>query len=81
MIFDVDGTLYNQKKLRLFMLLELLIYYLIRPHKVFQLNAIRHFRNEREKRALMFDRNINIGHNQYLWCREKVKQWVKGMLI
>lgn len=73
-IFDVDGTLYNQKKLRLLVLLELFVHYSVRPHKIWQLNVLRHFRNEREKRALMVDENISIGHNQYIWCQEKVKR-------
>ncbi len=76
MIFDVDGTLYNQKKLRFFMLQELLGYYLIRPHKAWQINVLRHFRKEREKRALIASENINIEHSQYLWCQEKVERSV-----
>ncbi len=49
-IFDIDGTLYNQKKLRKRMLLSLISYYLFKPHRLFQLNIIRKFRIEREKR-------------------------------
>jgi len=70
-VFDVDGTLYNQKRLRLFMLIELLAFYLFRPHKFYQLRALQHFRKEREKRALIIKDNVNIGLNQYKWCQEK----------
>ena len=72
-VFDMDGTLYNQKLLRLFMLLELFFHYLIRPHKSHEINILKHFRNEREKKSFMANENTQIAHNQYIWCQDKVK--------
>lgn len=68
-IFDLDGTLYHQPKLRLLMLFELLLYYIFRPHKISELRILKVFRREREKHA--FSSNSNIRKNQYKWCAEK----------
>ena len=32
-IFDVDGTLYKQQKLRRYMILEMFLYYIVRPQR------------------------------------------------
>ncbi len=65
-IFDVDGTLYNQQKLRKLMLIEMLKYYLSHPDELQDLKIIRDFRREREKRALevVFD----LENAQYDWA-------------
>ncbi|MBT8326523.1 MAG: HAD hydrolase-like protein, partial [Bacteroidia bacterium] len=68
-IFDIDGTLYNQKKMRLFMALELAAYYGIRPWRIGEINVLKHFRREREKNALDANKNVNIMENQYKWCQ------------
>ena len=47
-IFDVDGTLYPQKKVRVNMALRLTKYYLIRPFKWKEVAAIYYFRKLRE---------------------------------
>ncbi len=69
-IFDVDGTLYDQKKLRHKMLLALISYYLLRPWRVRELLIIYHFRKEREKRAGF--QGCNLQKEQYIWCAAQV---------
>lgn len=48
MIFDVDGTLYAQKSVRISMLFRLVSYYVCRPHRVRELLSLRKFRKMRE---------------------------------
>lgn len=67
-IFDVDGTLYNQGKLRKFMLKEILIHFALRPHKIHDLRIISTFRKLREKN---FDKPTdNLQEDEYLWTAE-----------
>lgn len=47
-IFDLDGTLYNQKKLRLMMATRLGLYYLVHPHRIKELLMLKKFREVRE---------------------------------
>jgi len=65
-IFDVDGTLYRQSKLRRIMLFKLLSYYSIRPWKYKELLILHHFRLEREKRSDFTGDNLQ--EEQYSWC-------------
>ena len=51
-IFDVDGTLYSQKKVRRAMLFRILLYYAFRPFHWRELCALFIFRRFREKREL-----------------------------
>lgn len=69
-IFDVDGTLYDQIKLRRKMMFSLLAYYLFRPWKLKELLIIYHFRKEREKKADY--QGSDLQNEQYHWCGEKV---------
>lgn len=64
-IFDVDGTLYDQRKLRKYMLIELLKYYVMNPWRSKELKIIRDFRRKREKRN--FDVINDIENAQYNW--------------
>lgn len=64
-IFDVDGTLYNQDKLRRIMLLELLKYYLLHPWRLKELKMLFDFRREREKHADTPTDNLDSA--QYEW--------------
>ena len=48
-IFDVDGTLYSQKKVRLKMLLRLITYYGLRLYRLKELYALYKFRKLREQ--------------------------------
>lgn len=84
-IFDVDGTLYGQSKLRKIMLLKLLLYYTFRPWRCKELLILYHFRKEREKKAGY--KGYNLEDEQYLWCarkmnikvdavKEVVNQWI-----
>ena len=67
LIFDVDGTLYDQQKLRRRMFLSLFLHYLPRPHKLEELRILKSFRKEREKNR---GRQAgNLEHDQYEWCR------------
>lgn len=70
-IFDVDGTLYDQKKLRKRMLVSLLTFFILRPWKYRDLLILHRFRQEREKR------NGNVGgdleNRQYEWCAQTTR--------
>lgn len=68
-IFDVDGTLYNQGRLRMRMLMSLLSFYSLRPHKWHELKTINTFRKERELRSQEEHENLEIA--QYEWAAEK----------
>ena len=70
-IFDVDGTLYTQSKLRKQMLRSLLLYYGLRPWRLGEMRLLQHFRTEREKRA--GDCGGDLANAQYNWCAEKGK--------
>jgi HAD superfamily hydrolase (TIGR01549 family) len=65
-IFDMDGTLYNHKKLKRFILLEFIKYYLPRPWRISELLIISVFRKEREKHA--GERFDNLYEVQYQWA-------------
>lgn len=69
-IFDVDGTLYNQRFLRQKMLIVLIQYFLLHPLKINDLKILYHFRKEREKHAGFT--GVNLEGQQYLWCSEKI---------
>ncbi len=84
-IFDIDGTLYNQKKLRLRMMMDIFIYYLLKPHKVYELKILKIFREEREKKKGINVENLKI--EQYRWVslktsysidiiKEVVEKWI-----
>ncbi len=68
-IFDVDGTLYDQHKLRWRMFFALIRHFLLRPHKLKELFILKTFRKEREKKK---DRQFdNLELAQYEWCHLK----------
>ncbi|QNP51925.1 HAD family hydrolase [Hymenobacter qilianensis] len=84
-IFDVDGTLYAQSRLRTKMLYALLRHYALRPWKARDLMILQRFRAEREKHAGYTGGNLDKA--QYDWCAEKggyspsrvrrvVEQWI-----
>jgi phosphoglycolate phosphatase/putative hydrolase of the HAD superfamily len=68
-IFDVDGTLYTQSRLRKKMLVALLAYYAVRPWKVEEIMILQRFRAEREKRAGYAGGDLE--NAQYDWCIKK----------
>ena len=69
LIFDVDGTLYDQQGLRRRMFLSLFRHYLIRPHKLPELSILKACRTEREKNK---DKHVNdLESAQYEWCSNK----------
>jgi phosphoglycolate phosphatase/putative hydrolase of the HAD superfamily len=65
-IFDVDGTLYTQSKLRSKMLGALLRYYALRPWRVQEMFILQRFRAEREKRHGAAGPDIE--NAQYAWA-------------
>lgn len=69
-IFDVDGTLYDQKKLRRKMTGALLRHYLPRPWCIHDLQVIRVFRKEREKMSA--DPVEDLENAQYVRCASMV---------
>jgi phosphoglycolate phosphatase/putative hydrolase of the HAD superfamily len=84
-IFDVDGTLYDQRKLRRYMLKKLIGYYIVMPQHLRELKVLRDFRREREKRA--FYALDDIESDQYNWgaqasgvspeiVRSVVEKWI-----
>lgn len=77
-IFDVDGTLYNQSKLKIRMLWALLMYYLIRPARYQELIILYHFRKEREKKSGYCSDNLDT--EQYVWCAEKLNVPVEKVI-
>ncbi|WEK21218.1 MAG: HAD family hydrolase [Candidatus Pedobacter colombiensis] len=74
-VFDVDGTLYDQSKLRKIMFVRLILYYILRPYRYNELFILYHFRKEREKRAGF--RGKNLKDKQYQWCAQKVNEKVE----
>jgi len=73
-IFDVDGTLYNQSKLRKIMFIKLFSYYIIRIWKYRDLLILYHFRKEREKMAGYKGKDLE--EEQYTWCAKKTNEKV-----
>ena len=71
-IFDVDGTLYDQKKMRTKMMIELAKYYSVRPWKLNELKILKDFREHREHLGKM--ESTMIGSEQYnIYDRSNLK--------
>ncbi|MDJ0796359.1 MAG: HAD family hydrolase [Calothrix sp. MO_167.B12] len=68
-IFDVDGTLYNLKKMYGIVALEIARYYLQHPQKIREIKIITTFMEEREKHAL--DVVDDVENAQYEWAAKK----------
>lgn len=84
-IFDVDGTLYTQSKLRAKMLGALLRYYAVRPWRLSEILILQRFRTEREKRQGAAGPDLE--NAQYIWgsnhgrtpvskVKQVVAQWI-----
>lgn len=69
-IFDVDGTLYNQTRLRKQMFYALLKYYSFHPLQLKDLLILYHFRAERDQRPGYC--GTDLDNEQYEWCAQKV---------
>lgn len=83
-IFDVDGTLYDQRGLRRRMFIELMAYYFIHPFRLKELRILRVFRVQRESYN---EFNTGIEEDQYIRAsalshtspdrvRYVVKKWI-----
>lgn len=68
-VFDVDGTLYQQSKLRKIMFFRLISWYIFRPWRYREILILYSFRKEREKKAGYHSNNLE--EEQYNWCAEK----------
>ncbi|MCX5710648.1 MAG: HAD hydrolase-like protein [Candidatus Omnitrophica bacterium] len=83
-ILDVDGTLYDLFKMRLYIIRHILSSFFSRHLSIKDLRICMNFRNEREKRA--FDTNSDLDNMQYDWAatasgvstekvREVINKW------
>lgn len=78
-VFDVDGTLYFQNKLRLIMGSRLLAYYLLHPLKVKDLIIIKNFRSIREAAKDtngLFDITAKKCHVSVSHVEKVIKKWI-----
>jgi FMN phosphatase YigB (HAD superfamily) len=69
-IFDVDGTLYSQSRLRRKMFFSLVKHYARRPWKLKEMLVLHHFRAQREK--MIHHPCTDLENAQYYWCAQKV---------
>lgn len=70
-IFDVDGTLYNQSTLRRIMAVELLKSCMLNPMRWKEIKIISCFRKQRELKAL--SDITDLDNLQYFWAAEALK--------
>lgn len=78
-VFDVDGTLYYQNKLRLIMGKRLLMYYLLHPLKFKDLIIIKNFRSLREDAKDtngLFDITAKKCNVSVSRVNEVIKKWI-----
>ena len=78
-VFDVDGTLYYQNKLRLIMGSRLLVYYLLHPLKYKDLIIIKNFRALRENAKDtngLFDITAKKCNVSVSRVNEVIKKWI-----
>lgn len=85
-IFDVDGTLYDQRKLRLFMAWEMVICVLRQPGRIAALRILWHFRRMRGKLAA--EASFDLESRQYVWpaqtasgSPEKVRKLIQDWMF
>jgi phosphoglycolate phosphatase/putative hydrolase of the HAD superfamily len=83
-IFDLDGTLYNSKKMAMAMMWRILRYYVLRPHRLKDLWILFNFRRERECHSGVCG---DLERMQYQWTairlhvsdqdvRQVVEKWI-----
>lgn len=68
-IFDVDGTLYDQRKLRIRIISDMFLAVLLAPGRLSELKILYHFRRAREKNC--GSTAGDIAWRQYAWAAEK----------
>lgn len=85
-IFDVDGTLYDQKKLRKRIIWEILKFLALHPNRLIDFKILWDFRKSREKTVSM--QVSDIENQQYVWGGhvskvppEKVHQVVREWML
>ena len=71
-VFDMDGTLYYSRQMRLTMFKELLIYYLLRPWKLYDLYILYVFRKMRDSDEFANAKHESIEHEQYLQVTKRL---------
>jgi FMN phosphatase YigB (HAD superfamily) len=69
LVLDMDGTLYYQLPVRVWMFLSLIAHYVVRPHKLKELLLLREYRKLREQRA--FSESNDIDQSQLAFLAEK----------
>ena len=70
-IFDVDGILYNQKKMRIYMFIEIVLFLIMNPRKYNEIKVLKEFREQRE---IQSNKNItNLKNTQNEWAAQKLK--------
>lgn len=70
-IFDVDGTLYDPRKLRLCMMCKMTLELMKHTFSINELKILWHFRKAREKNASHIGQNIE--KLQFKWAADKLK--------
>jgi len=74
-IFDLDGTIYDQKKLRMKLYVTFLLMFLIQRIKIIDLKIVMEFRKQREKHKGFG--SASLDEDQYKWCADQTKQAVE----
>lgn len=75
-IFDLDGTLYSQRKLRALMAFDLSIYYLIHPKMIGEIGILAAFRKERDAHDSPSSGKL-LSHEQFEWAAHRTGQSVE----
>lgn len=80
-VFDLDGTLYDQPRLRLIMAARLGTYYLLRPHRVGELFILQHFRRVKDDSVTSSEDEIiekvaSDKHTSFEKVRSIVDRWI-----
>jgi FMN phosphatase YigB (HAD superfamily) len=66
LVLDMDGTLYYQLPVRVWMFLSLVAHYVVRPHKLKELLLLREYRKLRENRAFSESNSIDQSQLEFL---------------
>lgn len=90
-IFDVDGTLYSQPRLRLYMLRRLLTYYICHPTKLKELMILKIYRSSRERWQTIapelqetIDQDTTLENAQYAYVAKRTNtsvSYVKQLVL
>lgn len=80
-IFDVDGTLYSLKKMRIFMAFNLFVFFALRPWRWRDLVVLYFFRKNREVLAKNSSRNVSVAQYKFcIWGRRPDPKYVERLV-